>query len=454
MDAFTKSKRRVSRTNQNSQQSTPATQSSTTDAPEPRRHGLSGQKPQSKKSALQPQDDKSDDQDMDFDEDGGDQTNAIIDQNDTPGPQRRGLLSQKSPSKKSDPQPHDDESDDQGMKSNKDGGNQINATIDQNDKQVGNAAFDETDSEDTDKTPEELALMRDPSMYVMRKGVRKWVREATSKELLKEMKYLVAFDTDLDEKEAGLGKYAKAKQRGLSADDRRDREINNYKLELARKRYRHDNPSSERSFDADATAGQPSQTTQKDLGMRKLRLSARNWTRRTPYETVVAERTYLEDELLRLAETARDRELTADEKKGLEHDTYLMQRVEMRLRDEELSSEESSDAEPTAQEPSTPTSNQQSTPLPANQKNSDHYAISEILDENETEYLVRWEDSWVLQSWVNAAAKRPWIARKKKEKAQQAKEKKKLKAQMKVQKNDASNDDVPEEDSMEGRDDD
>jgi hypothetical protein len=96
MDAFTKSKRRVSRTNQNSQQSTPATQSSTTDAPEPRRHGLSGQKPQSKKSALQPQDDKSDDQDMDFDEDGGDQTNAIIDQNDTPGPQRRGLLSQRS----------------------------------------------------------------------------------------------------------------------------------------------------------------------------------------------------------------------------------------------------------------------------------------------------------------------------------------------------------------------
>jgi hypothetical protein len=205
MDPLKSFKRKASRTNRNSQQTTPANQSSTTDAQEPRRR-LFSQMRSSDGSAAQLQDGESDDQGMGFDEDDGDQ---------------------------------------------------INATIDQNNNQIRNAEFDETDSEDTGKSPED---MEDPDLFQMRRESRQWDRGATFENVWEEMKRLVAFDTDLNQKEKNLGKYRKTKQRGLNDNDKRDRKICRYRLKWARKRYWHDAVSSGTSLDADATAEEPSGT--------------------------------------------------------------------------------------------------------------------------------------------------------------------------------------------------
>jgi hypothetical protein len=214
MDSFTK---RALRTNKNSERSTPATQN---DAPEPQRRGLSGQKPPSTKSGLQPQDDESDDQNMDLDD---------------------------------DEQPQDDRSNDQDMNLDEDDDGRTNTAIDQNDKQVNNAKFDETDSEDIDnKCPEEIAFMNDPANDQIRSEMRQWAHEETSENVNEEMIRLTAFLCDLDEKEENREKYRYTEQRGLNADDLRDREIAMYKRKWARKRYWHDKLSIGKLFDPSA----------------------------------------------------------------------------------------------------------------------------------------------------------------------------------------------------------
>jgi hypothetical protein len=179
--------------------------------------------------------------------------------------------------------------------------------------------------------------------------------------------------------------------------------------------------------------------------------------------------------------------------------------VEMRLKDEVLSSEGSSDADSTAQEPSTlaqesiassfqaspdqqhgsvslpgPNSNQQSTPSPARSDTSEegirgiiretkksylvqwkdswikclsaehkpkkHSTISEvvgerIVGENKLEFHIRWRDSWIPKSYANDMAIDAW----EEEKARQERQR---------EEDDGSDDDAPNEDRPEGQDDD
>jgi hypothetical protein len=252
MDALKKSKRKRSRTNQDSQQSTPATRSSTTDASEPQRHRHLSQSRLSGRSAEELQEDESDDQDMDLHEDDRDQIDATIDQN-TLKPQRHGIFSQKRTSSKSAQQPHDDESEDQDMDLDDDDDDPNNTAIDQNDKQARNTTFDETDSEGFyDKCSEEIAFMNDPAHDQIRSEMRQWAHDETSENVDGEMIRLTALLCDLDEKEENRGRYKYTEQRGLSADDLRNREIAEYKRNWARKRYFHDKMSSGKLFDPSA----------------------------------------------------------------------------------------------------------------------------------------------------------------------------------------------------------
>lgn len=166
---------------------------------------------------------------------------------------------------------------------------------------------------------------------------------------------------------------------------------------------------------------------------RRMRKSAREFAHVSTFKEVEEEQMYLEKVLLDLAETEKERELTEDERRGKNYDTYLLQRVKMRLQDDKLSSEEPSDAEPLARESSggfasdthasrgehhervaSPNSDSDEEDIsPA--ENKDMWAIRKILQENETHYKVRWEDTWVDKQDVTQAAKRAWNAQKTKE---------------------------------------
>jgi hypothetical protein len=525
--------KRCPRANQSSQQSTPATQSSTTDAPEPRRHGRFSFSRLPEMSDLQVQDDTSDDQGTGFDEDDGDQIAATIDQNSTPAPQRRGSFSQKAASKKSALQPQDDRSNDQGMDPDGDDDDPISTAIDQVDTQVRTAKFDETDDEDTDKSPEELALMKDPSMYQMRKGAREWARvatpenvweeinslvarlvnlneveeergldegelrdretweyilkwarkrylydnpediasadqtgddnsdqinatidqndkqvrnaafdetdsedtgespedmedpdlcqmrresrqwarKATSEDIWSGMGRLVAFDTDLDDKKENRGKYAKTKQRGLNANDRRDRKICRYRLKWARKRYRHDNPSSENSFDADATAEEPPETAPEGISSGpQASPDQQHGFASSPGPSSNQQSTPSSPDSN--ASESRVRGIIRETKKS-----YLVQWEDSWIKC-----------------------------LPAEHKPEKHSIISKvvgekIVEENKVHSRIRWRDSWIPKSYANNMAIDAWEEEKARQKRQR-------------EEDDGSDIDAPDESGMEGRDDD
>lgn len=189
----------------------------------------------------------------------------------------------------------------------------------------------------------------------------------------------------------------------------------------------------------------------KDLALstRKMRRAARYFARTESLEAVAKELAYLQEKLLGLAETENERELTEDETREKKCDTYFLQRMKMRLKDDELSSEEPSDAEPMAEEPSdipqgglasdphTLTGQQHGRATFANpilrrenissakdQNSEDHWEIQKILRENRTQYEVRWADSWVSKESVTPAAKQEWNLHKRNEAREKKKQKK------------------------------